>query len=144
MPSPQKEKEHFDESGSFGQRLDLIGDEDNEENQAAQDKEAKEVNISNWVDKYSDRGDKAQIKRGSNGKKYALDDTVVELLGISMQEDDEFKTDTSSASIFKASENIEPIFRKSIIKKPATPVPRTGMILGKRTKNNQSIEELVN
>ena len=145
MPSPpQKEKEDLDESGNSGEILDLIGGEDDEENEAAQDEEAKESSVSDRDDKYSNKEDEAQIKSGSEGEKYALDDAVDKLLDTSMQEEDDFKTDTNFVSIFKASENIEPLIRKSIMKKPATPVPRIGTILGKRTKNNQSLEELIN
>ena len=146
MPSPpQKEKEDLDESGSSGEKLDLIGGEDDEENEAAQnDEEVQEVSESDRADKYSNTGDEAQIKSGSEGEKDALDDAVDKLLDTSMQEEDDSKTDANLMTIFKASENIEPIIRKSIMKKPATPVPRVGTILGKRTKNNQSLEELIN
>ena len=45
-------------------------------------------------------------------------------------------TDANLIRIFNASEKIEPIVRKSIMKKPGTPVPGTGTVLGKRSKNN--------
>ena len=53
-------------------------------------------------------------------------------------------TDRNLLNIFNASENIEPIVKKSIMKKPGTPVPGSGVILGKRVKNNQTLEELIN
>ena len=60
MPSPpQKEKEDLDESGSSGERLDLIGGEDDEENEAAQDEENKESSVSDRDDKYSNKDDEA-------------------------------------------------------------------------------------
>ena len=76
---PQKEKEDLDESGSPSKKLDLIGDENNQENQAAQEEEAKESSISNFCDKYSNKGGKVQIKRGLKGEKYTVDGAVDKL-----------------------------------------------------------------
>ena len=49
-------------------------------------------------------------------------------------------------NMFNATESIEPIVRKSIMKKPSTPVPGSGMTttIGKRLKSNQTLEELIN
>ena len=67
------------------------------------------------------------------------EDVVDQLFDSSMQKsiDEEGNpTDANLIRIFNASEKIEPIVRKSIMKKPGTPVPGTGTVLGKRSKNN--------
>ena len=65
-------------------------------------------------------------------------DVADELLDTSMQDENDRKPkiDANLVNVFRASENIEPFVRKSIMKKPATPVLRSGMILGKSMKNN--------
>lgn len=54
------------------------------------------------------------------------------------------ESDANLINMFNASETIEPIVRKSIMKKPGTPVPGLSMSIGKRFKSNQTLEELMN
>lgn len=47
-----------------------------------------------------------------------------------------------SQDAFDAKENIQPMVQKSIMKKPSTPIPFS--LFGKRARNTQSLEELIN